>query len=132
MFITKRNALTIKLVLRTTRKTEEALIDSGATENFLDPRTVTKLRLITEDLDKPRSIHNIDATNNQAGLITEKCRLKLRLGNDDQEMDFFITNSKHDRIVLGYPFLRVFNPAITWEKGNIPYATFIEITPVLL
>src|SRR5712671_363559 len=51
MFITKRNALTIKLVLRTTRKTEEALIDSGATENFLDPRTVTKLRLITEDLD---------------------------------------------------------------------------------
>src|SRR5712672_1477719 len=43
MFITKQNALTIKLVLRTTHKTEEALIDSGATENFLDPRTVTKL-----------------------------------------------------------------------------------------
>ena len=53
------------------RKTEEALIDSGATENFLDPRTVSKLRLITEDLDKPQSIHNIDGTNNQAGLITE-------------------------------------------------------------
>src|SRR5712672_2783766 len=105
MFITKRNALTIKLVLRTTHKTEEALIDSGATEIFLDPQTVTKLQLITEDLDKPQSIHNIDGTNNQAGLITKKCQLKIKIGKVDQEMDFFITNLGQDRIVLGYPFL---------------------------
>src|SRR5712672_3759195 len=38
MFIYKQNALPIKLILKTTWKTEEALIDSGATENFLDPR----------------------------------------------------------------------------------------------
>src|SRR5712671_6143765 len=132
MFITKRNALTIKLVLRTTRKTEEALIDSGATKNFLNPQAVTKLRLITEDLDKPQSIHNIDGTNNQAGLITKKCRLKIRLGKVDQEMDFFITNLGQDRIVLGYPFLRVSNPTINWEKGNIHHTSLIEITPVLL
>src|SRR5712675_3445124 len=131
MFITKRNALTIKLVLRTTRKTEEVLKDTGTTENFLDPRTVTKLRLITEDLDKPRSIHNIDGTNNQAGLITEKCRLKVRLGKVDQEMDFFITNLGQDRIVLGYPFLRFFNPTINWEKGNLDHASLVEITPSL-
>ena len=105
MFISKQNALTIKLVLKTTQKTEEALIDSGATENFLDTRVVSRLRLPTEDLKKPRSIHNIDGTNNQAGLITKKCRLKVQIGKNKQEMDFFITNLGQDRIVLGYPFL---------------------------
>src|SRR5712672_4257639 len=132
MFISKQNALTIKLVLKTTRKTEEALIDSGATENFLDPRVVSRLRLPTEDLKKPRSIHNIDGTNNQAGLITKKCRLKVQLGKNKQEMDFFITNLGQDRIVLGYPFLRFFNPTINWEKGNLDHASLVEITPSLL
>src|SRR5712672_3651174 len=132
MFITKRNALTIKLVLKTTRKTEEALIDSGATENFLDPRTVSKLRLPTEELNKPRSIHNIDGTNNRAGLITKKCRLKVQLGKNKQEMDFFITNLGQDRIVLGYPFLRFFNPTINWEKENLDHTSLVEITPSLL
>jgi len=31
----------INFLLLTTLKTEKALIDSGATENFIDPRTVS-------------------------------------------------------------------------------------------
>ena len=101
----KRNALKIKLVLSTTLKTEGALIDSGATENFLDPRAVVKLRLPTEELQNPRNILNIDGTNNKAGQITRKCRLKVKLGDVSQDMDFYVTNLGQDRIVLGYPFL---------------------------
>ena len=52
MFITKRNALMIKFILLTTQETEIALVDSGATENFLDPRTVSKMELPTQKLDK--------------------------------------------------------------------------------
>ena len=102
-----------------TLKTEGALIDSGATENFLDPRAVIKLRLPTEELQNPRNILNIDGTNNKAGQITRKCQLKVKLGNASQEMDFYVTNLGQDRIVLGYPFLRMFNPTINWSNGGI-------------
>src|SRR5713101_5981049 len=78
MFITKCNALTMPLVLTTTQKTEFALLDSGATENFLDSKTVTKLRLPTQKLETPRTIYNIDGTNNKAGSITRKCQLKVQ------------------------------------------------------
>ncbi len=61
-------------------KTEVALLDSGATENFLDPWTVNKFRLPTQKLQKPRSILNIDGTHNKAGSITWKCQLEVQFG----------------------------------------------------
>ena len=132
MFITRRNALTMKLVLPTTLKTENALIDSGATENFLDPRTISRLRLPTTALERPRAVHNIDGTHNQAGSILRKCQLKVQVGNKEQMMDFFITNLGQDRAVLGHPFLKTFNPNIDWKEGKIHEASSIKITPKLL
>ena len=117
---------------RQRQKTEEALIDSGATECFLDHRTVSWLWLPPEPLKVPRTIHNIDGTHNQAGHITYKCRLKVQLGTIHQEMDFFITNLGQDRIILGYPFLKLFNPDINWAKGNLTQTSTVSITPVHL
>jgi hypothetical protein len=39
------SALNIDMVMTTNQKTEIALVDSGATENFIDPCTVERLRL---------------------------------------------------------------------------------------
>ena len=36
-----------------------ALLDSGATENFIDKRTVTTLGLGTQALAQPLNIHNV-------------------------------------------------------------------------
>ena len=125
--VSKWNALKIKLVLSTMQKTEEALIDSGATECFLDHRTVSWLWLPSEPLKVPQTIHNINGTHNQAGHITHKCWLKVQLGTIHQEMDFFITNLGQDRIVLGYPFLKLFNPNINWTKGNLTQTSTVSI-----
>jgi len=119
----------MKLVLPTTLKTKNALIDSGATENFLDPRTVSRLRLPTTTLEKPRAVHNIDGTHNQGGHILQKCMLKVQLGDNEQEMDFFITNLGQDRAVLGHPFLKTFNPNIDWKKGICREDSLVKIIP---
>ena len=49
-----------------------------------------------------------------------------------QEMDFFITNLGQDWIVLGYPFLKLFNLNINWTKGNLTRTSTVSITPVHL
>ena len=132
MFIIRRNALTMKLVLPMTLKIKNALINSRATENFLDPRTISQLQLPTTALEKPRAVHNIDGTHNQAGSILWKCQLKVQVGDKEQMIDFFITNLGQDWAVLGHPFLKTFNPNIDWKEGKIHKALSIKITPKLL
>ena len=56
------------------------LVDSGATDNFIDPRLITRLGLGTRDLERPRKIWNIDGTNNQAGMLTKYVDLSVRTG----------------------------------------------------
>ena len=107
------------MVMTTTQKTERALINSGATENFIDPQTVEQLRLPIRKLLHPRIIYNIDGTLNKAGSITHRCSLHIQFENTTKVVDFFITDLGHNRVILGFPFLQEFNPNINWEKGSI-------------
>lgn len=115
--------------MTTTQKTESALLDSGATEIFIDPRTVERLRLPIQKLHQPRIIYNIDGTPNQAGSITHRCQLALHFGEEMKDIGFFITNLGQDRIVLGFPFLQQFNPTIDWENKTMTPANLVFITP---
>jgi len=54
---------------------EEALLDSGATENFIDTNTVKRLRLGTKQLEFQRPVYNVDSTPNKHGTITHACNL---------------------------------------------------------
>ena len=117
------------MVMTTTQKTEFALIDSGATKNFIDPRTVDRLRLPVKRLPHPRIIYNIDGTLNKAGSITHKTQLQIQFKNLTRTVDFYITDLGQDRAVLGFPFLKEFNPEIDWDKGIILPTNRIFITP---
>ena len=43
---------------------EWALLDSGATENFIDAKTVIKMRLGTQKLAIQRPVYNVDGSPN--------------------------------------------------------------------
>ena len=119
----------IWFILETTCKTESTLVDSGATENFIDLRTVAWLHLPMIRLPKPWAIRNIDGTANMAGQITQKCELSIYIAHEWKTMAFFITNLGINQIVLGYPFLWQFNPTINWQKGKIIGAYQIMAKP---
>ena len=59
---------------------ETTLIDSGATENFIDEQMVKRLRIGTKKLDHRRTLRNVDGTFNQAGDVTHYCDLYLTRG----------------------------------------------------
>jgi predicted aspartyl protease len=48
-------------------KEDKALVDSGATSNFIDHRTAKRWQLGTKDLDKPIQIFNVDGMENKLG-----------------------------------------------------------------
>jgi hypothetical protein len=71
--------ITLKMFKGTT--TKEALLDSGATENFIDQSTVDRLKLGTKAMDKPVPVRNIDGTTNKTGKITWYIDLLITKGN---------------------------------------------------
>jgi gag-polyprotein putative aspartyl protease len=99
--------------------TEKVLLDSGATENFIDPRMVKKLGIRMAELTQPRMVYNVDGMENQGGQIKELYVLNILQGRKETAQPFFVMNLGEDQLILGYPWLKEFNPTINWTQGTI-------------
>jgi hypothetical protein len=77
------------------------------------------LKLGVRKLDQPKRIQNIDRTPNQAGELTDFCNLQLVLGGQEKIRQFYVTNLGKDRIILGYPWLREFDPPLNLKEGKL-------------
>jgi hypothetical protein len=98
---------------------EIALVDSGAMENFIDQKLVNKLKLGTQRLEQPIKLQNIDGTFNQTGQITHCLDLLVARGNKKIKERFYVTGLSRIELILGYPWLRDFNPQIDWPTNKL-------------
>ena len=57
--------------------------------------------------------------------------LRVRKGDKEELQKFYITGLGGDRAILGYPWLRVFNPGINWDEGCV-LGPPVEIETALL
>ena len=121
VFVNRLNSVQIKVAFSHYRgKAEEiALLDTGATENFIDHTTVIKLRLGMKKLPYSRQAFNVDGTLNRHGTITHACDLLVIKGNKKERQRFFVTNLGRDRLLFGYPWFKTFKPDIDWENGTL-------------
>jgi gag-polyprotein putative aspartyl protease len=99
--------------------TANALVDSGATKNFIDIRTAERWGLPQKTLPNPRPIVNVDGTENKAGAVTKACILNVQYQKGQQLQRFYITDLGFDQVLLGYPWLHEFNPHINWKDGEV-------------
>jgi hypothetical protein len=70
----------------------KALVDLGATDNFMHPNFARQMKIGQWELDKPKNIYNIDDTTNKAGQITHYLNLAVTTGGKTKEMRFLITD----------------------------------------
>ena len=57
-----------------------ALVDSGATENFINLRYTQWLNLPIKKLEKPQQLFNVDGTKNRAGNLKFYTDLSVQMG----------------------------------------------------
>jgi len=121
VYISRLNHIQINFVLShyQGQAEETALLDTGATENFINYKTVTRLRLGTQKLTIPRPVFNVDGTNNRHGTITHACDLMVKQGNWKEQQHFYVSNLGRDRFILGYPWFRTFTPDIDWTNAQL-------------
>ena len=128
MYSTQKNSITIPLTVNMWHKTTkiEALLDCGATHNFIDPHTIKSLAMGTNPLKQPLMVHNVDGTINQGGTISQYCNLWVRRGKHVEKLGFYVANLGRDRLILGYPWFTKFNPSFNW-KDNVLEGEEVEV-----
>ena len=95
------------------------MLDSGATENFVNNRAVTRLRLGTKKLPFPKPVYTVDGSMNKNGEITHYCNLLVKQGQKKLRQWFYVTNIGKDNFILGYPWFRGFNPDVNWANNQL-------------
>ena len=110
---------TCKFLSMIKRTEEVALIDSGATCNFIDDKVAKRLGLRQIETTKPIPVYNVDGTKNKRGDILHYTWMRIVMNDKRKLQKFYLMELGGDDILLGYPFLKVFNPKIDWARGQI-------------
>jgi hypothetical protein len=95
---------------------KKALVDSGATNNFMHPAFAKRMGLGLQSLPNPKKIFNINNTTNKSGMITHFLDLNVCTNGTTKEMQFLVTDIGNEEVLLGYPWLATFEPKFNWRS----------------
>jgi hypothetical protein len=79
-----------------------AMVDSGATALFIDKMYTESQKMWQVPVEHPIRLHNIDGTLNEAGSITHKVKLSLKVGQDEETFKFYVTSLGPEKVILGH------------------------------
>ena len=106
----------------------KVLVDSGATNNFINPKFAKKMGIGITPLKNPRGIWNIDNTENRLGKITHSATLSVTTNGEAQKMTFLVTDIGNEDILFGYPWLATYEPKFSWRNATIDE----KILPIII
>ena len=107
---------------RSKRADSVALVDSGATENFMNLQYACYLQLPIRRLPEPRKLFNVDRTQNKAGSLEYYTDLNVQMGGNRTYLRFFLSDLGENKAILGYPWFAAVQPKIDWKRGWIDYS----------
>src|SRR5258705_3074354 len=107
----------------------KALVDSGSTHCFVDPKFIAKNNLITYSVTQIR-LRLFDGTSNQ--IITQAINMPLQISPGHvTPFTFYLTPLDSScQIVLGYNWLTRYNPLIDWVLSSIIFPATDKENPV--
>src|SRR5713101_4069498 len=123
VFISARKSMTLRVYLHSKSKRAKtlALLDSGATENFMSLDYTKHLHLLIKTLQEPRRLFNVDGTLNKAGNLKYYTDLGTRTGTSTRTLRYFLSDLGDSRVILGYPWFAAAQPKIDWARGWISH-----------
>ncbi len=123
VFISTRKSMMLCIYLHSKSKRAKtiALLDSGATKNFMSLDYAKHLHLPIKTLKEPRKLFNVNRTPNKAGDLKYYTNLGTRTGTHMKMLWYFLSDLRDSRVILGYPWFAAAQPKINWARGWIAY-----------
>ena len=122
--------MTLQFFVHSIAKRAEAiaLVDSGATKNFMNLMYAKWLQLPIKQMDEPRKLLNVDGTENKSGELRYYPDLQVQTGTNHTNLRFYLTELGEQKAILGYPWFAAAQPKIDWKRGWIDHTQL----PVIL
>ena len=76
------------------------MVNSGATSLFINHKSTNQHKMLKECLENPIRLYNINGSLNEAGSITHKVKLTLRVGEDKEKFDFYLTSLGSEKVIF--------------------------------
>ena len=91
----------------------EAMVDTGATGDFIDQDIVTQNKLPTHRLSQPIPVYNVDGTLNEARSIYEVVNVVMAYDRHSEHILLAVTHLSKQSMILGF----------TWCRRSFVFAT---------
>jgi hypothetical protein len=121
VYMSVHKSMTVRFYMHSTKKRAEgiALIDSSATENFMNLNYARWLGLLIKCLEKTRRLFNVDGTENKAGKLQFYTDMSLQTGTKRTNHRFFLSDLGEVKAIFGYLWFADTQPKIDWLRGWI-------------
>src|SRR5438270_1741558 len=98
-----------------------AMIDSGATEDFIDNEVCNKHGIKKSKAKQNRQIYLADGEPSAMGPVTHIAQVPMDIGAHREMATFQVANLGHHEVILGMPGLNKHSPAIDWQEKKITF-----------
>jgi len=97
----------------------KALLDSGATGNFIDKDFVHTKGISTQNISWPIPMFNMNGSPNKAGQISKVVDVVLRYKTHSERTLLAISNLGKQSMILSYTWLKDHNLEVNWQTGEV-------------
>ena len=101
---------------------EKALLDCGATGQFMDKKFAIGNNIAMRQLPAPIQVYNVDGTLNIGGSITHEATLTMIHKGHKEDVTFEICDLGKVNLIIGFTWLQKHNPEINWLTGEITFS----------
>src|SRR5258708_34069702 len=114
-----RKSMTVRFFIHSIAKRAEAiaLLDSGATENFMNLSYAKWLKLPIKQLPKPRKLFNVDGTENRSGDLRHYTVLNVWTGSTTIPPQFFLSDLGDPKPIPRDPWFAAKQPKKDWQQS---------------
>ena len=96
------------------------MIDSGATEDFIDKEVCQKHQISTIATENQREIYLADGNPSDRGPVTHIAKGPMTIGNHQEVATLQVANLQNHEVILRMPWLKGHHSTIDWGKNKIP------------
>jgi len=101
--------------------TINTMIDSGATEDFIDSEVCNKHGIKMIKAKNPREIYLVDGKPRAMGPVTHMTKVPMDISSHRELATFQVANLQNHEVILGMPWVREHNPTIDWNDKRITF-----------
>jgi len=97
------------------------MMDSGATEDFIDREVCHKHGIKTIKAKHPREIYLAAGKPSAMGPVTHMTKVPLEISSHRELSTFQVANRPNHEVIPGMQWLREHNPTIDWNDKRITF-----------